>query len=442
MSKPARAVVVVSLVLTVAGIGLGAFTLGFELGWAAWIASLAAVALGIILALSATKRALVLGVLVAAAVVVVGVVAVRIQPPLLAGWVELPRTTPGTDDNDDQDSAVGRDDHVAVYLNDDDDLMRGVDVSNGKELWTLNNASGGGDKNAVYAGDIVIMYPAGGGEGETTRAVKTSTGKLLWSIDAGGTRPFTANDDVVVLTDGKVTTAVSRQTGETIWNRPLIPVASSEGSASFAPQRWTQTNDWIVVQNPTDTGGTYRVVDARTGKEAAKFHGEHGNFAIVADTLVTFDYNDKQRRIAIGTPITGGQGWTTEIQRWGVNGFYEPFGSEVRIVGESFIQTIDVTTGKTPMHELPFGWSFDRIYFGVDGARYLVANLFDAERNIEATAVVDSVTGKLTKLKGRGATDGARVDGATPNGTLIFMTVRDAVGGEKHPLILVPNPDA
>lgn len=433
MSKPARAVVVLSLVLTVVGIGLGAFTLAFELGWTAWIASLTAVALGIILALSGTPRALVLGVVVAAAVVAAGVMAVRIQPPLPAGWTELPRIS-------DPGSAVGRDDSVAVFLNLDEDLVRGVDVSNGKELWTLNNASAGGDKNGIFAGDIVIMYPAGNGDGETTRAVKTSTGKIMWSIDAGGANPFTANDDVIVLTDGETTTGVSRQTGKTAWKLDAKPVASSEGSSGFSVLRWTAAGDWIVVQNPTDQAGTLRVVDARTGQKATTIQAKNGDFAIVADTVVTFGYNDKQRPVAIGTPITGGQAWTTEIHSWGSTGFYEPFGSDLRIVGQTFVQTIDAATGKPTMRQLPDGWRFERMYYGIDGGQHLVANLFDVSGvKREATAVVDSVTGELTRLKGRGATDGARVDGVTPNGTLIYITVRDAVGGEKHPLILVPN---
>jgi outer membrane protein assembly factor BamB len=416
------------------GIGLAAASLVLDLGWVAWIAALVLVGAAVVFTLGRTRASAIVGLVVAAAIVAGGILVVNVAPPLPAKWIVLPDfTAPGANESI---LLVGLNTDVVVVLDDDKPALVGYDFE-GHQLWSNSAANSGGYRYGVLAGASVVTYPAGGSAGGAS-VVSIATGETEWSVELGEAEPFSANDEVIVFADTDRTFALDRQTGDPVWSLGFEPTATSEGQSSYSHRRWTSHADWVVVRDVE--ASQLLVVNSRTGDIATAFPEDVfiTDWAIAGDTLLTFGFEDLGERFVKGTPLTGGAEWKSPIHDFHTGAFYEAIGSDLRIVGDARVEWVDGETGDTRTVEIPAGWSFARVYSGIDGAMSLVAKRRDSEGSVTAVGVFDSVTGAFTQLEATLAGD-AQVQEATPAGTLLSLPYVDAVGGEHQRLVLVPN---
>jgi hypothetical protein len=371
---------------------------------------------------------------VAAAIIAAGFLTVNLAPPLPQLWIGQPDFSP--DDGDDSASVVGRDDEVVVVLDHDRPALIGYDLE-GNELWSNGAANSGGSRAGVFLATSVLTYPRSGNSGGIS-LVSTASGETEWSTEVGDAEPFSANDDVVVFADTDRTFALDRATGEPLWELDFEPTASSEGRTSYSPRRWTAHTDWVVVRDVD--ASELLVVNASTGDIVTGFPEDVfvTDWAIVADTLVTFGFEDTGQRFANGTALAGGEDWTTEIHDFHVGAFYEPVGSDLRIVADFHVEWIDGATGKATTLELPTGWQFANMSTGIDGARSLVAEQRESDGTVTGVGIFDSVSGDFTEIEGT-VTRNPQVLGVTPTGTLVSLPYLDAVGGKHNRVVLVPD---
>ncbi|QEW02773.1 hypothetical protein [Microbacterium lushaniae] len=413
------------------GVAGGVAAVVLDLGWVVWVLSLAAVGLAVLCALSGTRRSALIGLVAGAAVVAGGCLAVDGRPPVPQGWQVLPDISPSEDVDDYWE--VGGTDDVRVLAERDRNALVGYS-DDGSVLWVNDDVAEVEGWSAVSAGDSVVAFAAGTSDGPAM-SIATATGETEWSAEVDGAEPFSANADVIVFTDGERTLAVDRRSGERVWETAGSAIASSEGRSSFNPQRWTPEADWIVVS--VDDADRYAVVDTRTGETAITAQlGEYGEWVIAGDTLVTFGYED-DRPVAVGIPLAGGAGWTTEITGGDRPESYQPADADVRLVNRASVQWLDGSDGELTTFDLPTGWTVDDTGGDTDGARGLVAQHRDRDGDSVAIGLLDPRTGDLIPMDQRVA--GAQVTGATASGTIVEVTYRDAVGGTHERTVLIPD---
>lgn len=434
--RPGRTALIAGVMLGVAGLAVGVASLIFDLGWVLWILALAAFGVAVLCGLSGTRPSALVGLVAAGAIVIGGIFAAGAAPPLPKDWTVLPAFAPH-DDDDDEVYEVGRDDDVIVMIDRAKDALIGYALD-GDPLWTNEEANAGGHRDAVFAGASVLTYPDD--DRGSAISVSTASGETEWSTEVAGAAPFSDNDDVIVFAGDDSTFALDRQTGAHVWELAADVTANSEGASGFDPSRWTSNVDWLVVRDPEP--GQYQVVDSRTGESVAKFGNDETlvDWAIAGDTLFTFDYDDSGRRIVVGTPLDGGEGWTTQVDELNGGVTYEPVGADLRMLGRSSVQWLEGETGELTTFQLPTGWSFTRMWNGIDGARSLAAESRDSDDELVGVGVFDSRTGDLTEVDGSFAKEPA-VEGVTPTGTLVSLPYLDAVGGKHDRTVLVADPE-
>lgn len=432
-ARPRRGAAIAAAILGAVGVAGGAAAVVLDLGWVVWVASLVVVGLALVCALSGTRRSALIGLAAGAAVVAGGCLAVDARPPVPTGWQVLAGISPSEDADDFWE--VGGTDEVRVLAERDRNALVGYS-DDGSVVWVNDDVAEVEGWSAVSAGDSVVVFAAGTSEGPAM-SVSTASGETEWSAEVDAAEPFSANADVVVFTDGERTLAVDRRGGERVWETAGEAIASSEGRSPFNPHRWTPEAQWIVLSD--EEGGRYTVVDSRTGETAPTVElddGSHNAWVIAGDTFVTFGYED-DRPVAVGTPLAGGSGWTTEITGGDWLESYEPVGGDVRLVNRASVQWVDGRDGELTTRELPTGWTIDT-RGDIDGATVLVVQHRDRDDDSVVIGLMDSRTGDLTPLDPR--VRKVSVVDSTAGGTLVRVGYRDAVGGTHDRTVLIPDP--
>ncbi len=430
-SKPSRRAGIVAVLLAVAGLAAGVASVAFDLGWALWIVALVAIGLALVLALSGARRLAVVGALVAVVIVAGGIIWARSAPPLPDGAIALPSAMAGEDTED-------VDEDVRIVIDDAEQAVVGFSLE-GERLWA-NTEAYAESRSAVLTGGSVVTYGAFGPDAAPATALSAATGEVEWSVDVGHANPFTANDEVIVFTDGERTVALDRVTGEPRWELAAGAYASTEGPPklydSYDPGRWRPGAEWMVVGDAAV--GEFQVVDARTGDAVLEFTSGPtviGRWVIAGDSFVAFD--DDVEPTATATPLNGGSGWEREVLL-DSDGYFEPIGDEVRIVHDDSVQWLDARTGELTLVEVPEGWTVSTGGAWLHGARTLVVERRDRDRNLLDVGLLDSATGDLTEVAGHPGR-GARIIGNTPSGTLVSLPYRDAVGDAHDRAVLIPE---
>jgi len=431
-ARPRRGAAIAAAILGAVGVAGGVAAVVLDLGWAAWVASLVVVALALVCALSGTRRSALIGLAAGAAVVAGGCLAVDARPPVPTGWQVLADISPSEDVDDFWE--LGGTDDVRVLAERDRNALVGYSAD-GAVLWINDDVAEVEGWSAVSAGDSVVVFAAGTSDGPAM-SVSTATGETEWSAEVGEAEPFSASADVVVFTDGERTLGVDRHTGKGVWEAESGAIASSEGRSSFNPRRWTPEAQWIVLYE--GEADRYTVVDSRAGETAATVDLEDGSrhaWVIADDTFVTFGYED-DRPVAVGTPLAGGSGWTTEITGGDWLESYEPVGGDVRLVNRASVQWVDGRDGELTTRELPKDWTIDT-RGDIEGATSLVVQRRDRDDGSVAIGVMDSRTGDLTPLDPR--VRRVSVVDSTAGGTLVRVGYRDLVGGTHERTVLIPD---
>ena len=430
---PRRGAAIAAAILGAVGVAGGVAAVVLDLGWAVWVAALVVVGLALACALSGTRRSALIGLVAGAAVVAGGCIAIDVQPPVPSGSRVLAGISPSEDVDDYWE--VGGTGDVRVVVERDRNALVGYSPD-GSVLWVNDDVARAPGWSAVSAEDSVVVFADGTSEG-SAMSVSTATGETEWSAEVGDAEPFSANADVVVFTDGERTLGVDRRTGEGVWEAESGAVASSGGRSSFNPRRWTPEAQWIVLSDAE--AGRHTVVDSRTGQTATTVEledGSHNAWVIAGDTFVTFGYED-DRPVAVGTPLMGGRGWTTEITGGDWLESYEPVGGDVRLVNRASVQWVDGRDGELTTRELPTGWTIDT-RGDIDGATVLIVQHRDRDGGSVVIGVMDSRTGDLTPLDPR--VRKVTVVDSTAGGTLVRVGYRDAVGGSHDRTVLIPDP--
>ncbi|UFU08204.1 PQQ-binding-like beta-propeller repeat protein [Ruania halotolerans] len=426
------------VILGALGLATGVASIVLDLGRDIWILALGAAGVALVCVLSGTRVSTVIGFVAASGLVAGGIVAAGAAPALPPEVVTLPAFTPPTDDRDDV-TEIGRDADVLVVMDSESAAVIGYTLE-GDLLWSSKDGYGDGFNYSIHAGDSVITYPGRSGEHVPVVSLSTATGQTQWSLELGEAIPVAANEDVIVFADRQRVLAVDRQTGDQQWEMAGDIAASTEGSGSHDAFRWTAHADWIVVGDRESN--QYQVLDARTGVPAAVSIDEFSVFdwAIAGDTFISFEF-DGQQRVAVGTPLRGGDRWQTEVRNFtSGSGFYEPVGTDLRIATSTQMQWLDSATGELATVDLPTGWRvFPHMPANIDGARTLLVLHRDSDDNLLGYGLFDSRTGELMEVAGPYG-EHVRVVGVTPSGTLVSLPYLDAVGEEHERTVLVPDP--
>ncbi|MFI5713548.1 PQQ-binding-like beta-propeller repeat protein [Kribbella sp. NPDC051620] len=426
--RPASRRTVAAVVVLAAAAVLGVLTIVFDWGWPVWIATLAVGAIALVVAFLRTRPVLrSAAVLTAVALVVTGILVVRIPPMTPSGWKVEPDVR-----------LIAADEKLAVTLDQQTGEVQGRAIDDGNQLWK-NGFGGSGSTDWKQLGtDAVLLFDDSGSSQRDNRAavISIADGKTRWSQDVGRQEPFTANDTVVVFTGDKTTTGIDLATGKKLWTHAGEATAGSGGQGSYRPNRWVARSDWIAVRNASGSAPT-AVLDVRTGQVATAVRATRSDFVIAGQTFVEFTYAKDGHRLAKGTPLAGGQPWSTPFGR--LNGLETLDVVDGRARAVYGTKTVFLDPGTGTLREVPLDgrWSV-ALQSRVDG-RYVAVEQRDRDHHVVATAIADTTTGKLVDVPGRGDQVEASIEQSSDGTAIAHTTVVDAVGGKSQRYTLISD---
>ncbi|TCO44381.1 putative pyrroloquinoline-quinone binding quinoprotein [Kribbella antiqua] len=420
----ARRRTIAAFVVLGVAVVVGILTVVLDWGWIAWIAALviAAVALTVVSRqLSTVQR---IGAAVAAvAVIVAGVLVVRIPPIAPHGWTV-----------DEGVSLVAAHDGIAVTLDRGTHALRGRATTDGREVWTSSFFSSGRADWKQLGEDSLLLFD----DDSKAAVISIADGKTKWQQDMPDQQPFTANDNVIVFSSDATTTGFDLRTGKKLWTHPGGATAGSGGQSGYNPRRWVPRSDWIAVDGgPNTSGRPVAVLDARTGRVAAAVHPKSSDFAIAGKTFVEFGY-DEARRAAKGTALAGGRSWVSPFVRGSVTEVLDVIDGQARALYGN--KAVYINPGNGHLREVEFkdDWSVNWFDGRVSG-RYVVVEKRDYESKLEAEAVADTVTGELVSLEGRGRPVDLQIEQLSDDTAVAQTSVADAVGAESTRYTLIDD---
>ncbi len=253
------------------GIGLAVAALIFQLGWVPWWIGLgvAAVALIHTVATRWGRRGAVIGCLLAAIMLAVPSLVIRIGGGRVEAWPV---------------ALVG---DVLVFNGPSG--ASGVSLTSGETLWEAGlgglQAAGG----TLYASSVAGSYEGG--------VVDPATGEVLWMLPSPGA-PIAVGSGTLAVTGGGSVTGYDPETGAERWRVPgSAPVQTwCRSDRGFLRLRATQ-QDWLAVSQ----GDRMVIVDMATG-EPSKARLDPRSVSIHADRAIVLDRESGAVQVAdLGT---------------------------------------------------------------------------------------------------------------------------------------------
>lgn len=399
---------------------LGVLAIVFDWGWIAWGMALTGAALALLaFSLRFGPVLRIMAVVVVAALVAAGIVAIRIPPLLRAGW---------SLGEDERVVAVLGD--VVIVLDDHQHRLRGRASADGDERWAGDPLPAGALRSATDLGELVLIHSAKAGGGSEAAVVSAADGKVRWRRDTAELSPFTANGEVVVFTSKAGSAGLDLGTGRTVWSHPGRPEAGSGGNRSH-PKQWIPRSEWLAfATTPDSRHPALSVINARTGTTATTVRPDSDDFLIAGDTFIEFGFA-RTRRVIRGTALAGGSSWVKEYDYDGSARLYDVVDAKARVLRDDKAAFIDPATGDVQETAIEDGWEVDWSNGEVDGRYALVARR-DRDRRIAQRAVADTVKGGLLTPKGTGTVADARISNTAGGSMVLHEDVVDAVGGKSE----------
>ena len=253
------------------GIGLAVAALIFRLGWVAWWIGLgvAAVALVHTVATRWGRRGAVIGCLLAAIMLAVPSLVIRIGGGRVEAWPV---------------ALVG---DVLVFNGSSG--ASGVSLTSGETLW---EADLGG---LQAAGGTLFAWSVPGSE--HGGVVDAATGKVLWTLPSGGT-PSAVGSGTLAVSGGGSVVGYDSATGAELWRvRGTVLPWTWCGNGSQMPRLLTAKQDWVAVS----LRDRIVVVDMATG-EPSQARLDPQSMSIYGDRAIALDRKGGVVRVAdLGT---------------------------------------------------------------------------------------------------------------------------------------------
>ncbi|TDU82419.1 putative pyrroloquinoline-quinone binding quinoprotein [Kribbella voronezhensis] len=429
--QQARRRTVAALVVLAVAVVLGVLTVALDWGWVVWRLSLGLAAIALAVAsLRLGRLHRVAAVITAVALVAAGVLLVRIPPIAQPGWTvgEHIRLVAAAGD-------------VAVTLDPSTGRLQGHQRSNGDNVWQSESLGLSDLELHRLGGDGLLVYSGSERHHGQAAVVSLADGKTTWRQDVGDQAPFTANDDVVVVTSEVMTTGLDLRSGRKVWSTPGRATAGSGGQSSYSPRRWVPRSDWIAMESPTSKRLPATVLDAGTGQPAAVVRAKSADFVIAGATFIEFGYDQKGRRIAQGTPLAGGRPWSAELPHSSVKELLDVVDGKARALYSNQAVFITPETGAVQTVRIEDDWSV-AWFAGRIGGRYAVVEQRDPDHRVTAQTVADTVTGDVLRLPGRGHAVDLELAEFSADKAFLHTSVVDAVGGDADRYTVVEKDSA